>query len=144
MKKAPKKPLHYLESPIHRIVKGWIAQTGDITRFDGSGGESIYGGKFNDEKEGLKRSFQKGSVAMANSGKNSNTSQFFICLSNDTEKMAKMLNGKYVVFGKVVEEYNSKGEKVANSVVLDAIDIFGSDSGEPIRKLFISKCDVMK
>ncbi|OBZ76806.1 Peptidyl-prolyl cis-trans isomerase cyp5 [Grifola frondosa] len=50
-KNAPNKKLHYLGCPIHRIVKGFIAQGGDITRGDGSGGESIYGGKFNDEKE---------------------------------------------------------------------------------------------
>ncbi len=41
---------------MHRIIKGFMAQGGDVTRFDGSGGESIYGGKkFNDEKAGLKR-----------------------------------------------------------------------------------------
>ncbi len=52
-----KKRLHYLDVPMHRIVKGFIAQGGDILRGDGSGGDSIYGGKFNDEKEGLKLKF---------------------------------------------------------------------------------------
>ena len=67
---------------------------------DGSGGDSIYGGKFNDEKNGLKAKHDKlGIVAMANSGKNSNTSQFYITLA----KKLPQLDGKHVVFGQVVE-----------------------------------------
>ncbi|KAJ3319001.1 hypothetical protein HDV06_006752 [Boothiomyces sp. JEL0866] len=96
--KTARKPLHYKNTPIHRIVKDYIIQGGDVTRGDGSGGESIYGGKFNDEKPGLNRKFEKASVGMANSGKNSNTSQFFFSM-NDFHK----LNGKYVCFGQVVE-----------------------------------------
>lgn len=67
---------------------------------DGSGGDSIYGGKFNDEKNGLKAKHDRlGVVAMANSGKNSNTSQFYITLAESLPQ----LNGKHVVFGHVVE-----------------------------------------
>lgn len=75
-----------------------------MTRDDGSGGDSIYpAGKFNDEKAGLAYRFDgRGVVAMANSGKNSNTSQFFVTLTDDVAKLEK-LNGKYVVFGRVVE-----------------------------------------
>ena len=66
---------------------------------DGSGSDSIYGGKFNDEKEGLKLTHSKaGIVAMANSGKNSNGCQFFITLAP-----APQCDGKHVVLGKVVE-----------------------------------------
>ncbi|KAI0086114.1 hypothetical protein BDY19DRAFT_963146 [Irpex rosettiformis] len=54
---------------VHRIMKDFIAQGGDTTRGDGSGGELIYGGKFIDEKEGLKCKVHRGSLAMANSGK---------------------------------------------------------------------------
>ena len=69
---------------------------------DGSGGDSVFGGKFKDDKGGLKLIHGKrGMLSMANSGaKNSNTSQFFITLSNDPKRMEK-LNGKHVVFGEV-------------------------------------------
>ena len=113
-KNARNKKLHYLDCPIHRIVKGFVAQGGDITRGDGSGGEvrrvdhllvsrsppsqSIYSGKFNDDKVGLKAKFKRGSLAMANSGKNTNSSQFFVVLTNDEAQLAK-LDGKYVQFG---------------------------------------------
>ncbi|GAA5954550.1 hypothetical protein JCM8115_004622 [Rhodotorula mucilaginosa] len=99
-KRAPNPPLRYASTPVFRIEKGFVAQTGDVTRRDGSGGESIYGGAFNDEKEGLKVAFQKGTLAMANSGKNSNTSQFFVTLTDDPAKLKK-LTGKYVAFGQV-------------------------------------------
>jgi len=67
---------------------------------DGSGGDSIYGGKFNDEKAGLKLKHDRlGAVGMANGGRNSNTSQFYITLE---ERLPK-LDGKHVVFGRVVE-----------------------------------------
>lgn len=66
---------------------------------DGSGGDSIYGGKFNDEKAGLKlRHDAHGTLSMANSGKNSNTSQFYITLADALPQ----LDGKHVVFGRVV------------------------------------------
>ncbi|GFH24060.1 peptidyl-prolyl cis-trans isomerase, partial [Haematococcus lacustris] len=84
---------------MHRIVKSFCAQEGDIVRGDGSGGDSIYGGAFNDEKKGLGMKHDRlGVVAMANSGKNSNTSQFFITLGP-----APQCDGKHVVFGMVVE-----------------------------------------
>ncbi|KAL6747106.1 cyclophilin [Haematococcus lacustris] len=97
--KASKKPLHYKGNRMHRIVKSFCAQGGDIVRGDGSGGDSIYGGVFNDEKKGLGMKHDRlGVVAMANSGKNSNTSQFFITLGP-----APQCDGKHVVFGMVVE-----------------------------------------
>lgn len=74
-----------------------------IFKGDGSGGDSIFNGKFNDEKPGLAKKFNKtGLVAMANSGKNSNTSQFFITLGDKHPQFEK-INGKYVIFGQVVE-----------------------------------------
>ncbi|KIM64136.1 hypothetical protein SCLCIDRAFT_1213542 [Scleroderma citrinum Foug A] len=83
-------------------MKGFVAQGGDITRHDGSGGESIYGGKFNDEKQGLAIKPHRGSLAMANSGKNTNTSQFFVVLTDEEKQLAKM-KGKHVVFGELRE-----------------------------------------
>ena len=75
-----------------------MVQTGDPNG-DVTGGESIWGKKFKDEKDGLKgRHDARGVVAMGNTGKNSNGSQFFI-----TFAPCKQLDGKHVVFGKVVE-----------------------------------------
>ena len=66
----------------HRIVRGFCCQGGDVVNGDGSGGDSIYGGKFNDEKAGLKLKHDAGgAVSMANSGKNTNSSQFFFTLA---------------------------------------------------------------
>uniref|UniRef100_A0A061RCN8 Peptidyl-prolyl cis-trans isomerase n=1 Tax=Tetraselmis sp. GSL018 TaxID=582737 RepID=A0A061RCN8_9CHLO len=97
--KGSGKPLHFKGSRFHRIVKGFVCQGGDIVKGDGSGGDSIYNGKFNDEKAGLKaRHDAVGILSMANSGKNSNTSQFFLTLAPNPK-----LDGKHVVFGRVVE-----------------------------------------
>lgn len=66
----------------HRIVKGFCCQGGDVVKGDGSGGDSIYGCAFNDEKQALKlKHAAAGVLAMANSGKNSNSSQFFFTLA---------------------------------------------------------------
>ncbi|KAL0061763.1 hypothetical protein AAF712_011366 [Marasmius tenuissimus] len=133
VKSAPNKKLHYLDCPIHRVVQGFVAQGGDVTRGDGSGGESIYGPKFLSEKRGLQASPRRGSLAMANSGgKNpNNTSQFFIVLSDDEKTLEKLkgtlierttrshklklpssiLQGKYVVFGHV-EPDDQESERV--------------------------------
>ncbi|GLC33065.1 Peptidyl-prolyl cis-trans isomerase 7 [Pleodorina starrii] len=97
--KASKKPLHFKGTKFHRIVKGFCCQGGDIVRGDGSGGDSIYGGQFNDEKPGLKLKHDgPGVLSMANGGKNTNTSQFFFTLAT-----APQCDGKHVVFGKVLE-----------------------------------------
>ncbi|KDQ60411.1 hypothetical protein JAAARDRAFT_126212 [Jaapia argillacea MUCL 33604] len=129
-KNAPNKKLHYLECPIHRIVKGFVAQGGDITRGDGSGGESIYGGKFNDEKDGLKTKPKQGSLAMANSGKNTNSSQFFVVLTDEESKLSKM-SGKYVVFGQLKEGWD----------VLQKLDEAGGDAdGKPSIPVWIGGC----
>jgi cyclophilin family peptidyl-prolyl cis-trans isomerase len=90
-------PLHYKGTRFHRIIKGFMAQGGDIEHKDGTGGESIYGAKFPDEY--LKRHHdQPYLLSMANSGKNTNGSQFFI-----TFGAASHLDGKHVVFGRVIE-----------------------------------------
>jgi len=133
-KNAPNKPLHYLDCPVHRIVQGFVAQGGDVTRGDGSGGESIYGAKFNDEKDGLKKAIKKGSLAMANSGKNSNSSQWFVVLTDEESKLKKMA-GKYVVFGELIQGWDVLDK-------LDAVSGKGGD-GKPLERVWIGGCGVL-
>lgn len=124
---ATGKPLHYKGCLFHRVMKGFMAQGGDFSKGNGTGGESIYGGKFPDENFEVVHT-EAGLLSMANSGPNTNGSQFFI-----TFKRTPHLDGKHVVFGKVV-----KGMDFVRK-----IEQLGTDTGKPSGLVKIVDCGEM-
>ncbi|KAJ3219377.1 Peptidyl-prolyl isomerase cwc27 [Dinochytrium kinnereticum] len=101
---------YYDNTIFHRVVKGFIVQGGDPTG-TGLGGESAYGKPFADEFHSRLRFMRRGLLAMANVGKNTNTSQFFFTLDATEE-----LNKKNTIFGKVV------GDTVFNVLAMGELE----------------------
>jgi peptidylprolyl isomerase len=118
------KPLHFKGIPFHRVIPGFMAQGGDFTNFNGTGGESIYGTKFEDENF-INKHVGGGLLSMANAGKNTNGSQFFITFDSFPH-----LDGKHCVFGKVT----SGAETVSEMAKV------GSQSGATKKQVVITDC----
>ncbi len=113
----------FANSPFHRIIPQFMIQGGDITRGNGTGGQSIYGDRFQDEN--FKKSHTKpGLLSMANAGPNTNGSQFFI-----TTVECPWLDGKHVVFGEVTKGYE----------IVQFIEGLGTQSGAPKARVFIKE-----
>jgi len=119
-------PLYYKNSIIHRSIKDFMIQGGDFTKRNGTGGESIYGGTFSDED--LQRPLESPALlCMANKGPHTNGSQFFVTL-----RECLHLNGKHVVFGRIIKGY----EEVVKRLVGVPVD----EKDRPTVPIIITNC----
>jgi peptidyl-prolyl isomerase G (cyclophilin G) len=126
----PAVPLAYKGSSFHRIIRDFMCQGGDFTAGNGTGGESIYGRKFPDESFRMKHN-KAGLLSMANSGPNTNGSQFFIIF-----RPVPHLDGKHVVFGEIVD----------GMPYLKAIENVRTDSNDrplPGQEVIIVDCGII-
>merc|ERR1712066_1097271 len=111
----------------HRVIQGFMIQTGD-PQGDGTGGESIWGGEFEDEFHRSLKHDRPFTLSMANAGPNTNGSQFFV-----TTVPCPWLDNKHTVFGEVVEGMD----------VVKKIEAVGSQSGKPMKRIMIADCGEM-
>ena len=119
--KSNKPNFGYKGCTFHRIIPSFMCQSGDFNNHDGTGGYSIYGLKFEDENFKIPHS-EPGYLSMANAGPNTNGSQFFI-----TTVKTSWLDGKHVVFGKVIDGMN----------VVKGIERCGGYDGTPTKNVII-------
>ncbi|KAM6955460.1 E3 SUMO-protein ligase RanBP2 isoform 2-T2 [Lycodopsis pacificus] len=114
----------FRDSIFHRVIPAFMCQGGDITDSDGTGGKSVYGSKFEDENFDVRHT-GPGILSMANRGRDTNNSQFFITL-----KKAEHLDFKHVAFGWVREGMD----------VVQQMGELGTKGGKPAKKLVVTDC----
>ena len=119
----------YKNTIFHRVIKEFMLQGGDFTNFDGTGGKSMYGDKFEDENFNLKHN-QPGLLSMANSGPNTNGSQFFVTL-----KETPWLNDKHVVFGILLDGFD---------IIKKIENLETDDKDSPKKEIKIIDCGILK
>lgn len=129
----------YVGCHFHRIIKGFVAQGGDFVKNNGSGGECVFPGKkagFKDDPMGLKIKLnERGMLAMGNSGKNSNTSQFFFTLDDQSK-----LTGKHVGFGRILAD--DKASLGVLEILEQCAAPADDDTGKPTHPVMIVDCGV--
>ncbi len=121
----------YNGTPFHRVIKGFMIQTGDFVNGNGTGGQSIFGETFADElytgTASYQSGYKRGVVAMANAGPDTNGSQFFIMHADYP------LPPNYTIFGQVIDGLDVI-DKIANVPVLE--NIYG-EASVPTQKIII-------
>ncbi len=120
---------YYNGITFHRVIKNFMLQGGDPTG-TGRGGESIWGGEFEDEISPNVQFDRKGLLAMANAGPNTNGSQFFITVAETS-----WLNGRHTIFGEVINGYD----------IIEKISLTPTDEQDrPLEKQVIKKTYLKK
>ncbi|MDP4191701.1 MAG: peptidylprolyl isomerase [Bacteroidota bacterium] len=129
---------YYNNVIFHRISKGYVLQGGDPSG-SGAGGTSIYGATFEDEldpgSQSYKEGYQRGVVAMANRGPNTNSSQFFIMLADAPE-----LPKNYTIFGKVIKGMNVV-DKIASGKIIPKL---APTDGKPVDPVAMEQVKIEK